>query len=105
MEKQVIILKQFDCTEREYENANHERKKFATKALVVTDGMDTMYVEVTGNQARDMGTLPEDRTYQVQLEARVRSWQGQDGSTNFANSIYVNRIKPCDEESLRKELR
>lgn len=103
MEKVVIILQQFDCVEREYENRNHEMKKFASKGMLVSDGHDTMYVEVTGNKAREMGTLPTDRAYAMQLSTRVRSWQGQDGRTMWANSIEVNTLKPCDEASLRKE--
>lgn len=98
MEKEVIIKKQFALQEREYTTNEGERKKFATKGFILTDGLDTFFAEMTGNMARECGDLREDVPYMLQAEMQVRAWETQDHRTAYATSVYINRLRPCVAE-------
>ena len=62
--------------------------------FVLTDGVDTMYAEATGDYARSLvGHLNEGDTVRSQLSTSVRSWQDQQGQTRYENKIYISTIK------------
>lgn len=94
MEKQVVIKQQFALQERNYVK-NGESRKFASMGFILTDGMDEFFAEMTGNQARECGTLRKDCSYVGQFELQVRSWETGSGERAYATSVYINRLKPC----------
>lgn len=96
MELQVIIKEQFPVKEREY-NKNGETRKFASKGFVLTDGMNEFYAEMTGDKARNCGSLDEMSAYMVQVEMRHRSYPTQTGEYAHTTDIYINRMKKYGE--------
>ena len=92
MEIQVMIKDQFPLRERQY-TKNGEKKTFASKGFVLTDGMNEFYAELTGDKARNCGVMDVMNTYMVQLEMHHRSYTTLAGEEAHTTDININHIK------------
>ena len=94
MEKTMKIQKLLPIQDRQYNDQQGRAKVFTSMGFVLTDGVDTMYAEATGDYARSLvGHLNEGDTVRSQLSTSVRSWQDQQGQTRYENKIYISTIK------------
>lgn len=94
MEKTMKIQKLLPIQDRQYNDQQGWAKVFTSMGFVLTDGVDTMYAEATGDYARSLvGHLNEGDTVRSQLSTSVRSWQDQQGQTRYENKIYISTIK------------
>ena len=88
MEKILKVEKVFETTEREFTNRQGKQDLFVSRGIILSDGIDRLYVQQTGNDARKKAPT-EGEFYTVQLRSDCRSWQDANGATHYSNEIYV----------------
>jgi hypothetical protein len=90
MEKLVRILEDYGFSEREYEG-----DKYASRGFLLTDGLDTFYGEMVGDNAR----REQSQTYDpAQIHIVQGYWknverQTQDGRKYWSNSFVISKLK------------
>ena len=95
MEKLVRVKAQSALLTRDYEDQRtHEQKKFYSKALTLSDGLDEFVAELTGDAALQAPTFDENAIYNVSCYLSIRTWTSQSGQAQYANSITIRQIKP-----------
>ena len=94
MEKTMKIQKLLPIQDRQYNDQQGQPRVFTSMGMVLTDGIDTLFAEATGDYARSLvGHLNEGDFVRVQLSMSVRDWQDQQGQTRYENRCYVSAIK------------
>ena len=85
MEKTMKIQKLLAIQDRQYNDQQGQPRVFTSMGMVLTDGIDTLFAEATGDYARSLvGHLNEGDFVRVQLSMSVRDWQDQQGQTRYA---------------------
>lgn len=88
------IQKVLPLQDRQYNDQQGQTRVFTSMGMVLTDGIDTLYAEATGDYARSLvGHLTDGDYVRVQLSMSVRDWQDQQGQTRYENKCYVSTIK------------
>ena len=94
MEKTMKIQKLLPIQDRQYTDQQGQPRVFTSMGFVLTDGVDTIYAEATGDYARSLvGHVNEGDTVRTQLSTGVRDWQDQQGQTRYENKVFINNIK------------
>ena len=94
MEKTMKVSKVLSIQDRQYNDQQGQPRVFTSMGFVLTDGVDTIFAEATGDYARSLvGYLNEGDMVRVQLSMSVRDWQDQQGQTRYENRAYINAIK------------
>jgi single-stranded DNA-binding protein len=94
MEKTMKIQKVLPIQDRQYQDQQGQQRVFTSMGFVLTDGVDTLFAEATGDYARSLvGYLNEGDTVRTQLSMGVRDWQDQQGQDRYENRIYISTIK------------
>jgi hypothetical protein len=94
MEKTMKIQKLLAIQDRQYNDQQGQPRVFTSMGMVLTDGIDTLFAEATGDYARSLvGHLNEGDFVRVQLSMSVRDWQDQQGQTRYENKSYISTIK------------
>ncbi len=94
MEKTMKIQKVLPIQDRQYNDQQGQPRVFTSMGFVLTDGIDTIFAEATGDYARSLvGHLNEGDTVRVQLSTSVRDWQDQQGQTRYEDRAYISSIK------------
>ena len=94
MEKTMKIQKVLPIQDRQYQDQQGQQRVFTSMGFVLTDGVDTLFAEATGDYARSLvGYLNEGDTVRTQLSMGVREWQDQQGQDRYENRIYISTIK------------
>ena len=97
MEKTMKIQKLLPLQDRQYNDQQGQPRVFTSMGMVLTDGIDTLFAEATGDYARSLvGHLNEGDFVdfvRVQLSMSVRDWQDQQGQARYENKAYVSNIK------------
>lgn len=80
MEKLVMVLQALPFEERPFVGKDGTQQVFASRKLILSDGVDTFQAEMIGDTARankdvqyDMVTL-----HRVQIQMSVRKWTSKD---------------------------
>ena len=92
MELICRILKQHPLQTRQYTDRNGQPQTFTSVGLNLASGTDTLYAEITGEQAVKCATMSQDYYYKVDLSARAETWTDQQGQERNGTRLYVNRI-------------
>ena len=72
------IQKVLPIQDRQYQDQQGQQRVFTSMGFVLTDGVDTLFAEATGDYARSLvGYLNEGDTVRTQLSMGVRDWQDQ----------------------------
>lgn len=88
------IKKVLPIQDRQYNDQQGQPRVFTSMGFVLTDGIDTIFAEATGDYARSLvGHLNEGDMVRVQLSTSVRDWQDQQGQTRYENKAYISVIK------------
>ena len=88
------ISKVLAIQDRQYNDQQGQPRVFTSMGFVLTDGVDTIFAEATGDYARSLvGHLNEGDMVRVQLSMSVRDWQDQQGQTRYEVRAYINAIK------------
>lgn len=94
MEKTMKIEKVLPIQDRQYTDQQGQQRVFTSMGFVLTDGIDTIYAEATGDYARSLvGHLNAGDMIRVQLSMSVRDWQDQQGQTRYEVRMYISTIK------------
>ena len=94
MEKTMKIEKVLPINDRQYKDQQGQQRVFTSMGFVLTDGIDTIFAEATGDYARSLaGQLNAGDTVRVQLSTSVRDWQDQQGQTRYEVKAYISTIK------------
>ena len=94
MEKTMKIKKVLPIQDRQYNDQQGQPRVFTSMGFVLTDGVDTIFAEATGDYARSLvGYLNEGDMVRVQLSMSVRDWQDQQGQTRYEVRVYISTIK------------
>ena len=90
MEKQVRMMEDYGFSEREFNG-----EKFAVRGFLLTDGIDTFYGEMVGDNAR----REQSQTYDPKLPHTVQGYwknverQTQDGRKYWTNNFIISKFK------------
>ncbi|MBR1767946.1 MAG: hypothetical protein IJ742_04465 [Prevotella sp.] len=94
MEKTFKIEKMLPLNDRQYKDQQGQQRVFTSLGFVLTDGIDTIYAEATGDYARSLvGQLNAGDNVRVQLSTSVRDWQDQQGPTRYEVKAYISTVK------------
>ena len=75
MEKTMKIQKLLPLQDRQYNDQQGQPRVFTSMGMVLTDGIDTLFAEATGDYARSLvGHLQEGDFVRVQLSMSVRDF-------------------------------
>ena len=91
------ILQQYPLSSTEYTDRQGQQKTFNAIGFELASGADTIYAELTGDQALRLAssstpTLSDKFFYKAELTSRADSYQTQDGEVRRQTRIYINRI-------------
>lgn len=87
------IVAQGALTEREYTNRQtQQQERFASMPFQLQSGADVIYCEMVQEQARRQPVLPTDAYYKATLQASVRSWADQQGTTHYQTQLKLTSI-------------
>lgn len=94
MEKTFKIKQVLPIHDRQYQDQQGQSRVFTSLGVVLTDGIDTIFAEATGDYARSLvGQLNEDDMVRAQLSMSVRDWTDQQGQARYENRVYASTIK------------
>jgi len=91
MEKIMKVVSQGQYRESEWENKNHEKILIKSVEMELTDGIETIIAEASGDQAVMLKNKPltKDAWYAFQLKCSIATWTRQDGTTGKATRVRV----------------
>ena len=94
MEKTVNIVQQSALVERPYEDRNGQSQMYASMGFILSDGVDSFYAEMLGDQARKFAAIRLDKTipHRVQTQMCAREYKDRDGNSHYSNEIRIIRI-------------
>ena len=90
MEKMLCITKVMPLEERQYVK-DGEQKRFVSRQLILTDGIDTICAEIIGETAR-REDWPLSVWANVQLVCKTREYQDKNEKTRVSNEFQLIRI-------------
>jgi len=94
MEKTFKIKQVLPIHYRQYQDQQGQSRVFTSLGVVLTDGIDTIFAEATGDYARSLvGQLNEGDMVRAQLSMSVRDWTDQQGQARYENRVYASTIK------------
>ena len=97
MEKTFRIKMVLPIHDRRYQDQQGQQKVFTSLGVVLTDGVDTIFAEATGDYARSLvGQLKEGDMVRAQLSMSVRDWKDQQGQARYENRVYASTIKKLE---------
>lgn len=94
MEKLMFISKVSPVEERSYTDRNGQPAVFTSRGFLLTDGIDTIYAEATGDYAKSIASRTFDpaSAHAVQMSFIAREWKDKDGATHYSNDARIIRI-------------
>ena len=92
MELICRIIEQHPLQKRDYTDRNGQPQTFNSVGFVLANGVDTLYAELTGEQAVNLGTYATDCYYKAELSLRTDRWTDQQGCTRYGTRAYINRL-------------
>ncbi len=92
MELICRIVKQHPLQTRQYTDRNGMLQTFTSVGLNLASGTDTLFAEITGEDAVRCGQMSDQYFYKVDLSARAEAWTDKDGNQRNGTRLYVNRI-------------
>ncbi len=94
MEKTLTVKTVLPIHDRQYNDQQGQSRVFTSLGFVLTDGIDTIFAEATGDYARSLvGQLNEGDMVRAQLSMSVRDWTDQQGQARYENRVYASTIK------------
>ena len=95
MEKLVLIQEVGAYSERQYKRQDGSTEYFKSLGLVMKQGGDVFYGELTGDYAsKNRETVYEQNVpYVVKGYWKHRTWQDQQGQTRHENTFYITDIQ------------
>lgn len=91
MEKMLQIQELCPLTERTYTDKNGQPKVFASRGVVLTNGIDSFYAELTEDLARRTDFKAGEMRY-WRIECTTRRYTDKNGVQRFSNEFYVRRV-------------
>ena len=95
MEKLVVVLQALPFEERPFVGKDGSKQVFASRKLILSDGVDTFQAEMTGDTARANKDVQYDMTtlHRVQIQMSVRKWTTKDtNAEQYANDIRIIKM-------------
>lgn len=87
----MTVQKVFALNERQYTDSQGVQNVFISRGMILSDGIDTLYAELTGESAR-RNDLAEGQTCIVQLCCKVREWEDRNHVKRYSNEMTISRI-------------
>lgn len=91
MEKLLTIQQILPVNEREYVDRLGQKNIFVSRGLIVTDGVDSIYAELIGDNARRTD-IAEGVTAMMQMVCTARKWEDKNHNARYSNEITINKI-------------
>lgn len=91
MEKIMTIQTVMPVSERQYTDKQGQQQTFISRGLALTDGIDTLYAEIIGDNARRTD-LKEGMTCCFSLVVTRRSWKDKNEQERYSNDITIHKI-------------
>lgn len=94
MEKLMTIQQVLETVERPYTDRSGNAQVFASKGFVLTDGIDTIYAEMTGDMARANKDTQYDLTtiHAVQMQSQARPWTDSQGVAHYTTEVRIIKL-------------
>lgn len=86
------IIKQYPLQKREYTDNRGEKKVFKWMGFLLSTGSDTLYGEVTGEQAENMEALDTQYIYGVDFCCTGRTYTDQSGNQRGSTELNIRKI-------------
>ena len=87
----MCITRVMPMEEKQYTSRAGEQKIFTSRALLLSDGIDTLCVEVIGDNAR-REEWPLNQWCSFSITCSTREYTDKNGKTRFSNEMIVSRI-------------
>lgn len=78
-------------SEREYTDRQGAKNIFVSRGMLVSDGIDTYYAELIGDNAR-RADIAEGLTAVMQMTCTARQWEDKNHVKRYSNEITINKI-------------
>ncbi len=91
MEKIMTIQHIMPVTERQYTDKYGQLQNFVSRGLLLSDGIDSLYAEITGENARRTD-LKEGLTCNFSFGIMSRRWEDKNHQERYSNDITIYRI-------------
>lgn len=91
MEKLLTIQQILPVNERDYVDRQGQKNIFVSRGLIVTDGVDSIYAELIGDNARRTD-IAEGVTAMMQMVCTARKWEDKNHNARYSNEITINKI-------------
>ena len=95
MEKLVMIQEVGAYSERQYNRQDGTSEYFKSRGLVMKQGGDVFYGEMTGDYASKNRETEyvQNQPYMVKGYWKHRTWQDQQGQTRHENALYITDLQ------------
>lgn len=92
--KYVNILAQFPLVERQYVDRNGQPQVFTSRGFIFGDGINTIYAEMQGEQARACANIKYDQAvlHAVMLQTTMRDYRDKDGNVHYNNEVRIIKL-------------
>ena len=88
-----MIISQSPLQQREYTDRNGQQQVFSSVGFELKSGNDRFYAELTGEQAVKCTALPQNYYYKIEMRARTRRWQDQQGKEHIDQTLTILNIE------------
>ena len=92
MELICRIIKQYPLQQRQYTDKTGQPQTFTSVGFELASGTDTLFAELTGEQAVKCGTHDTAYYYKADLSSRSEAWTDAQGAERHATRMYINKI-------------
>lgn len=94
MERLFQIKEQLPLRERSYTDQQGQQKVFVSTGFVLTDGINTVFVEAVGDMARalDQQKPNQQVPHLVDYELSCREWQDSQQQRRFENMVRITKM-------------
>lgn len=91
MEKTMTVVKVMPVVERQYTDKQGQQRIMTSRGLLLTNGIDTLYAEILGDNARS-ACVAEGDVRRFAMTAACRRWEDKNHDEHYSNDIIINRI-------------
>lgn len=87
----MTIMKVLPVSERQYKDLNGIPRTFVSRGLLLSDGNDKIYAEITGETAR-RNDLEEGISCSVIMTCNARQYEDKNHDIRYSNEVVILRL-------------
>ncbi len=87
----MFIKEVLPLSERQYIDKQGAQQVYASRGFILTDGVDTLYAEVSGDKARRTDYKAE-QWVAVQMTAHAREYTDKNNQKRYSNEMTITNL-------------